>query len=256
MKTILITGGSSGIGLSAAQHLATPQHHLILIARNRNSLRAAAEELTALGAGKVTVYSLDLSDDHAVRAVVEKLEEDSIQVDILINNAGWGQFKVFTDQDPADIQSMIDLNISCLTQLTRALLPQLKKRKGRIVNIASVAGFMPGPYMSVYYATKAYVRSLTFGLRQELMDSGITATSVSPGPVDTNFADTGSATSVSFFKNALPVEAVGKLVAQAATTANPKPEYVTGLKHRSFTIAAKLLPWNLVAKLVKIIQSA
>jgi hypothetical protein len=254
MKTFLITGGSSGIGLHTALQLAQPDHHLVLIARSETKLRAVSDELEQAGAGTVTTLVIDLTAKRAIQDVQTSLAEKEIQIDVLINNAGFGDFADFADADPAVLQDMIDLNISAVTQLTHALLPEITSREGRIVFIASVAGFMPGPQMAVYFATKAYVRSFAFALREELRESPVGVTIVSPGPVDTNFADRANAQHTEMFLQAMPVDAVGALVALAATTPRPLPEYVTTLQHRLSATFGKLLPWNWAAKIVARVQ--
>jgi short-subunit dehydrogenase len=180
MTTALVTGASSGIGLEIARILA-PDHDLVLAARSGAKLEELAAEL-----GGARVVAVDLSDPNAPA----KLVAEVASVDVLVNNAGFGDYGAFAEASPSKLDEMIELNVGALTRLTRAYLPgMLERRSGRVCNVASTASFQPGPLMAVYYATKAYVLSFTEALAEELRGSGVTATALCPGPTRTGFQD-------------------------------------------------------------------
>ena len=178
MTTALITGASGGIGLEIARVLA-PDHDLVLVARNAAKLETLAEEL-----GGARVIAADLADPSAVAKIVAEVSD----VDVLINNAGVGDFGPFAAADTDKTLDMIQLNITALTALTRAYLPgMLERRSGRIMNVASTASFQPGPLMAVYFATKAYVLSFSEAVAEEVRGSGVTVTALCPGPTESGF---------------------------------------------------------------------
>ncbi len=178
MTTALITGASGGIGLEIARVLA-PDHDLVLVARKAAKLEALAEEL-----GGAQVIAADLAEPSAVAKIVAEVSD----VDILINNAGVGDFGPFAKADTDKTLGMIQLNITALTALTRAYLPgMLERRSGRIMNVASTASFQPGPLMAVYFATKAYVLSFSEAVAEEVRGSGVTVTALCPGPTKSGF---------------------------------------------------------------------
>ncbi len=183
----LITGGNSGIGLELARLAAADGRDLILVARNACSLDAAAAEL----ARSVTVHSIlcDLGQPGAANDVYQQAQMLGAQVDCLINNAGFGDYGCFATADLARQESMIGVNVTALTALTRLFLPAMLERgRGHILNVASVTGFLPGPLMSVYFATKHYVLAFSESLIQELRGSGVTVTALCPPPVRSSFA--------------------------------------------------------------------
>jgi short-subunit dehydrogenase len=188
MSTVLITGASGGIGYDLAKLFARDHHNLILVARSKDKLAQVAAELEPNGISVRTV-ALDLAQASAAKSIFEQLQSESLTVDILVNNAGFGALGPFAQMREEDIAGQISLNITALTELTRLLLPQMiARRSGRILNIASTAGFQPGPLMAVYYATKAYVISFSEGIANELRDCGVTVTCFCPGPTNTGFA--------------------------------------------------------------------
>jgi short-subunit dehydrogenase len=183
----LITGASSGIGLELGRQAAADGQNLILVARNMSSLDAAASELKR----NVTVHVIaeDLSQPGAAEKIWNQVQELGAEVDCLINNAGIGDYGSFANSDLDKQEHMINVNITALTALTRLFLPaMLKKRRGHILNLASVTGFLPGPFMSVYFATKHYVLAFSEGLIEELRGSGVKVTALCPPPVSTSFS--------------------------------------------------------------------
>jgi hypothetical protein len=188
MSTVLITGASGGIGYELAKLFARDHHNLILVARSGDRLAQVAIELRALGV-HVHTYALDLGVPTAPRFLFEQVQSAGIIVDILVNNAGFGALGEFAEMSEEQIFGQIQLNIVALTELTRLFLPaMLSRRSGRIMNVASTAGFQPGPLMAVYYATKAYVISFSEAIANEVQNSGVTVTCFCPGATQTGFA--------------------------------------------------------------------
>lgn len=185
----LVTGGSGGIGLELARCLARDRQEVVIVARREAGLAAAAAELRAAGARGVTTVPADLSRPEEIERLFATLDASAFDITILINNAGFGAAGAFTDRSLDDQLGMIQTNITALTHLTHRLLPpMLSRHSGRILNVASTAAFQPGPFMAVYYASKAYVLSFSEALAEELRGSGVTVTTLCPGPTPTGFS--------------------------------------------------------------------
>ena len=183
----LITGGNSGIGLELARQAAADGRNLILVAHNAATLEAAEAELKRNV--KVHTISQDLSQPGAAETVHNRVRTLGAEVDCLINNAGFGDHGPFATSDLTKQRSMIAVNVTALTELTRLFLPAMLARgHGQILNTASVTGFVPGPRMSVYFASKHYVLAFSEALIEELRGSGVTVTALCPPPVRTPFA--------------------------------------------------------------------
>jgi short-subunit dehydrogenase len=188
MSTVLITGASGGIGYELAKLFARDQYNLILVARSADKLAQVANELQAHGITVKTI-ALDLAQPPAAKFLFDQLQRERITVDILINNAGFGTYGEFAHMPEQEILGQINLNITALTELTRLFLPlMVQRRSGRIMNVASTAGFQPGPLLAVYYATKAYVISFSEAIANELRETGVTVTCFCPGATHTGFA--------------------------------------------------------------------
>jgi short-subunit dehydrogenase len=187
-KSVLITGASGGIGYELAKLFARDRHNLVLVARSGDKLAQVAAELQAHGITVKTI-PLDLAALQARKFLFDQLQREGISVDILINNAAFGIFGEFAQMAESEILGQLDLNIIALTELTRLFLPaMIRRRSGRIMNVASTAGFQPGPLMAVYYATKAYVISFSEAIANELRGSGVMVTCFCPGATHTGFA--------------------------------------------------------------------
>jgi uncharacterized protein len=188
MSTVLITGASGGIGYELAKLFARDRHNLILVARSDDKLAQAAAEMRSLGVTVKTI-AIDLGGPSAAKNLFDQLRNENTAVDILINNAGFGALGKFATMSEENILGQIQLNVTALTELTRLFLPpMLARRSGRIMNIASTAGFQPGPLMAVYYASKAYVISFSEAIANEVRNSGVTVTCFCPGATETGFA--------------------------------------------------------------------
>ena len=184
----LITGGSIGIGYELARCCARDGWRLVLVARHEDALRGAAQRLDAEFGAQTVIVPVDLAQPHAAERIVQALAQHQLSVELLVNNAGFGAHGGFQDV-PLEAQlQMVQVNVTSVTELTHRLLPtMLAQRRGRILNVASTAAFQPGPLMAVYYATKAYVLSLSEALSNELAGTGVTVTALCPGPTATEF---------------------------------------------------------------------
>jgi uncharacterized protein len=199
-QTALVTGASSGIGLDLAHLLAEHNHNLILVARSRDTLDQLAAELSTKHGITATAIPADLSDPAAPQQLYHELTTRALTVDLLINNAGFGLFGPFAQQDEQRILALLQVNITALTALTRLFLPgMIERNRGRIMNVASTAAFQAGPYMAIYYASKAYVVSFTEAISEELRHTTVTVTALCPGPTRTNFADVANISITNLF---------------------------------------------------------
>lgn len=198
--TALVTGASMGIGLELAHVFAENGHSLVLVARSEEKLKSLAAELEGRHGVNVRVVPADLGSAAAAERVFESVTADGVVVDYLVNNAGFGTAGPFLDTDVGREIEMVQVNVVALTHLTHLFARgMVSRRRGGILNIASTAGFQPGPNMAVYYATKAYVVSFSEALAVELRSSGVSVTAYCPGPVATEFARTaGNAESLLF----------------------------------------------------------
>jgi hypothetical protein len=183
----LITGASAGIGAALAHKFAANGHEVVLVARREQILTGLADAIAAAGAPRPTVLRADVSRIDAARRIGEALAAAGLEPEIVVNNAGFGLVGAAASLDRGEQLAMIDLNVRALTDLSLAWCDVLERRKGGILNVASVAAFLPGPGMAVYYATKAYVLSFTEALHQELAPKGVRVTALCPGPVPTEF---------------------------------------------------------------------
>jgi len=184
-KVALVTGASAGLGVDFARQLSKRGHRLVLVARRKERLEELAREL-----GNARAVAIDLSRRDAAIKLLADLEANGEIVDVLVNNAGFGLIGRFAELDAKRERQMIDLNVATLTDLCRAVAPGMIKRKsGAILNVASTAAFQPGPKMAVYFATKAFVLSLSEALHEELKPHGVKVSCLCPGPTRTEFGD-------------------------------------------------------------------
>ena len=200
-QTALITGASAGLGREYAQLFAKDGHDLVLVARRRERLDELARELTAAHGTACTVIAADLVAPSAARLIADQVQAAGLAIDFLVNNAGFGKRGSFAQSEVRPQLEMIDVNVRALVELTHLFLPgMLERKQGRILNIASMAGFVPGPFMATYYASKAFVLSFTESLAQELRGTGVTVTASCPGPTDTEFGEVAGSSKSNLFK--------------------------------------------------------
>jgi short-subunit dehydrogenase len=249
----LITGASRGIGLEFAKLAAKAGQNLILVARDSAAMEALKKEITALHPVEVLCFASDLAQAGAAQKLATEVAAAGASVDILINNAGYGLHGKFLDLDPADDLKMLHLNMITLTEMTRVFGRQMKEAGGgRILNVASTAAFQPGPLMSTYYATKAYVLSFSEALFEEFKEYGISVTTLCPGPTLTNFAKRANAEASSLFTLGLAMAV--EPVAEMGFKALMKGErlVVPGIINCITANSARFLPRGVVLKISKL----
>jgi short-subunit dehydrogenase len=184
-KVALVTGASAGLGVEFARQLSKQGHHLVLVARRKDRLDELAKEV-----GNARAVAIDLSRANAAAKLMADIDENGETVDLLVNNAGFGLIGRFAELDAKRERQMIDLNVGTLTDLCRLVAPGMIERKsGAILNVASTAAFQPGPRMAVYFATKAFVLSLSEALHEELKPHGVKVSCLCPGPTRTEFGE-------------------------------------------------------------------
>jgi uncharacterized protein len=208
VTTALITGASGGIGYEMAKLFARDHHNLVLVARSGEKLTQFAGDLQRQFDIVAKPVALDLSAASAPQSLFDELQREGIAVDILVNNAGYGKHGEFAQITLEENLGQIQLNVTALTALAKLFLgPMLERRSGRILNVASTAGFQPGPLMAVYYATKSYVILFSEALANELHGSGVTVTCLCPGATDTQFQHRADNATSRVFKQLRPMDA-------------------------------------------------
>lgn len=248
----LITGASGGIGYELTTLMASKGHNLIIAARSKEKLSGIAADLQNRFKVQVVFFAVDLSHEAERIKLIEFIRGNKYSINILVNNAGFGDAGYFAEADWEKNERMIQLNITALTHLTREFLPDLiKAGKGRILNVASLAGFLPGPLMSVYYATKSFVVSFSDALYNELRGTGVTVTTLSPGPVETNF----------FTEAGAPEAMINKLLRPASAKSVAKFGYkrmihgrkraIQGIKNNLMIFALRFIPTEFTNPILK-----
>lgn len=252
----LVTGASGGIGAELARELARHGYDLVLAARSTAPMQALAEEVAGIGAA-ATVIAADLAKPNAAAALADEIAQRGLAVDVLINNAGFGAAGRFDRLEPARLSEMLQLNVVSLSELTRLLLPpMISRRAGKIMLVASVAGFQPGPGMAAYFASKAYVLSLGEALACELRGTGVTVTTLCPGATATRFFDVAGARNslmAKHLRRMMGAAAVARLGYQALAAG--RPVVVAGLTNRMTALAVRYLPHRLTLPLTDLLMS-
>jgi uncharacterized protein len=254
-NTALITGASSGIGFEFAHLFARDGHDLVLVARTENKLRDLASRLESEFGIVATVIAADLAKPNAAQEILVTLQVHEIEIDALVNNAGFGLGGPFVETDLQRELEMIQVNIVALTALTKLLLPAMvSRRSGRILNVASTAAFQPGPLMAVYYATKAYVLSFSEAIADELRGTGVTVTALCPGPTETGFAAVAGMESSRLFKMTKPMSSrdVARFGYEAMKSG--KRVVIPGLRNKLLTQSLRVTPRRLVTTFVRKLQ--
>lgn len=246
-KTVLITGASNGIGYELAKLFAKDGHNLVLVARTAGKLAQVADELQRQFNISAKPIALDLATPSAPQTLFDQLQQEGIAVDILINNAGYAKYGEFVKVPLEESLGQIQLNIATLTTLTKLFVaPMLQRRSGKIMNVASTAGFQPGPLMAVYYATKAYVISFSEALANELKGTGVTITCFCPGATDTGFQYRAENSESRLFKKMYPMNV--KTVARDGYRGLQKNKtlVISGIKNRILMQIVRITPRKLV----------
>lgn len=257
-QTALVTGASSGIGLELARLLAADAFDLVIVSRARERLAEIGQELASRHGVSVRTEPADLAAMGAAEDIWARLEAAECAVDVLVNNAGVGLAGPLLDQDPGALVRMLQLNMMSLTTLTRMALPGMRRRGwGRILNVASVAAYQPGgPGMAAYYASKAYVLSLSKGLAGELRGSGVTVTALCPGPTRTMFDERAGAAGTPLY-GWLPIMS-GAAVARAGYDGMMRGSAVVvpGLVAKLFAVAGGLPPRRIALEINRLLLAA
>jgi uncharacterized protein len=255
MATALITGASNGIGLELAKVHASHGDNLVLVARNKSKLDELKATLESQFKVKVYTIGKDLAAPNAAQDVYDETKRQNIQIDYLINNAGFGDFGMFYETDWNKELQMINLNITTLTQFTKLYLQDMvKRRSGKIMNVASTAAFQSGPTMAVYYATKAYVLSFSEAIDNEVSDKGVTVTTLCPGATESGFQAAAAMEESALVKGRkLPTS---KEVAEYGYKAMMKGKTVAihGLMNWIMANSVRFTPRALVVKITRQIQ--
>lgn len=256
MYYTLITGASSGIGFELASVFAKNNHNLILVARSTEKLESLKKEIEKTYSVVAQVITADLSKPDAAEQLFIEVEKRNLKVNILVNNAGFGEHGLFISSKLARNEEMINLNILTLTKLTHLFLPEMIKHKhGKILNVASTAAFQPGPLMAVYYATKAFVLSFSEALYEELKGTGVSVSALCPGPTQSNFMAVANAADVPLLSSlSIPTS---KEVAEYGYKAlmNNKPVAIHGLFNNIVAKSAGITPRAITRKVVMKLQS-
>lgn len=251
--TALITGASSGIGVVFAREYASRGYDLIIAARRTDRLNKLAAAITKDTGVTVKVVASDLSVPNSAAKLAKAI--GSTPVDVLVNNAGWGNIGPFSDEDLTSMADEINVNVIALTQLARLFVgPMIERGRGTIINIASTAAYQPVPNMSVYAATKAYVLSFTEGLWGELQGTGVTALAVSPGGTATEFFEVAGGRAMA---GGLMTPAQVVATAMSALDASsPAPSVIVGARNRVMAIAGRFVPKRLLIAAAKTLMQS
>ena len=252
--TALVTGASGGIGLELARLLAADGHDLVLVARSGDKLARLAEELSGEHKTVARVIVSDLARPDAPQEIFDDLQEKGVAIDVLVNNAGFGSYGLFAETDLRSELDMLQVNVVALTHLTKLFLPgMIARRRGYVMNVASTAAFQPGPLMAVYYASKAYVLSLTEALANECEGTGVTVSALCPGPTETGFVAAAGMSDSKLFDRG-PMDA--RTVAEAGYRGMLKGKTIVipGLRNALVARAVGFAPRRMVTKVVRGIQ--
>jgi len=253
-RTALITGASSGIGLELAHLFARDGYRLVLVARNRGVLREVGDDLQSRYHIEVRISPKDLAHPASPIELYQELQEAGIVLDALVNNAGFGGGGAFLDTDWNNEAEMMQVNMVALTHLTKLFLPQIRAREGKVLNVASTAAFQPGPFMNVYYASKAYVLHFSEALAEELDGSGVTVTCLCPGPVTTNFQSRAGIAKTPLATSPLLVDVREVARIGYEGMKRGKRLVIPGWKNRMVMETLRISPRRMVTKMVRKIQ--
>ena len=256
-QTALITGASSGIGYELTKQFAQNGYNLVLIARNEAKLNQLAADLEKTYHISVKVLPKDLSKAAAPDEIYEQLQAESIHVDVLVNNAGFATYGLFTEGDLNAELQMMQLNMVTLTHLSKLFLQGMLKRKtGKIMNVASTASFQPGPLMAVYYATKAYVLSFSEALANEVKDQGITVTALCPGPTESGFQQRAAMEESKLVNGQKIMDAITVAQVGYQGLMDGKTVVIPGLKNKVLAMTPRFVPRNMVTQIVRNVQAS
>ena len=253
----LVTGASGGIGEELARELAAKGYDLVLVARSTGKLQGLADELSTGHGLTAHVLTADLGHAGAGHALASELAAKGLVIDVLVNNAGFADFGEMWNADAPKLDSMIALNVAVLTELMHDLIPSMVSRgRGRVMNVASTAAFFPGPLMGVYYATKAYVLSLSEATNEELKGTGVTVTALCPGPTQSGFQVAAAMENSKLVKGRKIPSAEHVAGLGVAAMLKGKPVAVIGTKNKLSVMSPRFMPRSLVPGMVKRAQAS
>lgn len=255
MPAALITGASTGIGREFADLAAADGYDVILVARSEPLLQSIAADIRHKFNRNVLVVPKNLVQPHGAREVFDAVRSAGVEVEVLVNNAGFGLLGKFWELDEREQVDMIQLNIAALTDLTRLFLPGLiERRQGKIMNVASTAAFQPGPLMAVYYATKSYVVSFSEAVHNEARDFGVTVTCLCPGPTQTEFDKRAGAGNTKLFssRNIMSARKVAEIGWKGMKRG--KPLVIAGTMNRLMAFLTRFAPIQLAASMARKMQ--
>lgn len=256
MATVLITGASSGIGLELARLFAHDGYDLVLVSRSLDKLDRLGAELAQRHGIRSHSVGVDLAAPDAPGAVVETLRQTAVRVDALVNNAGYGVYGPFATTDLRSELDLLQVNVVALTHLTKLLLPEMLARgAGRILNVASTAGFQPSPFLAVYAASKAYVLSFSEALGEELAGTGVTVTTLCPGPTVTGFQARAGMEGTRLFGGPLLMDAASVARAGYDGLMRGRRLVVPGVGNKLLMESVRFAPRRLVTKIARFIQA-
>ncbi len=254
--TALITGASGGIGEEFARLLAAHRHDLVLVARTAPKLQSLSEELARQHGIQARVLAADLADPGAPPRIFDTLQLQGVAIDVLVNNAGFGARGAYAEIDYDTEARMIQVNVAALAHLTRLFLPgMLARRNGKILNVASTAAYVPGPFMAVYYASKAFVLSFSEAIAEETQGSGVTVTALIPGPTQTNFAATAGNQDTPLFRTGAVMSAAAVARVGFDGLMAGKRVAIAGASNRLTVLSTRLAPRTMLAKIARKLNS-
>ncbi len=255
-RVALITGATSGIGLELAKVFAKNKHNLLLTGRNIEALKKLALQWEQDYGIEVRCCSVDLSVSDAPEQLCGVIDAEMYEVDILVNNAGFGLRGKFSSLPLSDQLALLQVNIVALTHLTRLLVPTMvEQKRGKILNVASVAGFLPGPLMATYYASKAYVLYFSLALSEELRGTGVTVTTLCPGPTPTRFGERAGIAHSHLFQNMASTTAEEVATIGYREMMKGKQLVIPGTMNKLVPPLIRCFPRSLILRVVKLLHT-
>ena len=255
MPAALITGASTGIGREMAHIAAREGYDVVLVARSASQLEQVGNELRQKFASKVTILPRDLTKPNTPRQIFDDINSAGTELHVLVNNAGFGLVGRFWELGEQEQVDMVQLNVTALTDMCRLFLPKLtEQRRGRIMNVSSTAAFQPGPLMSVYYATKAYVLSFSEAIHNEAKDFGVTVTCLCPGPTKTEFDKRAGMSNTKLFSTGRVMSAQRVAEIGWAGMKRGKPLVIAGGLNRTMAFLTRFAPIDFTASMARKMQ--